>query len=223
MSVTTSRKHSGINPLHLVVGLLAAAVSIPAFAQSDPYPTYVVGANQNGTQGPGYPLTTTYPWVASDGAFLTPAGTQVYLGITTRAKAVALNPNTATHTAAVLQMGGPQAVTIFNTQTGKVLQAYSTQKGTNSDGSHNGISYTPDGLHLLFSQDGNYGPSSYVAVANVDPVTGMLSDGTQVNVPMDVNALGALTTVTCFSREQPSGNLRQLCHSVRLPGFDFLG
>jgi hypothetical protein len=108
MSVTTSRRHSGISPLHLLVGLLAAGVSIPAFAQSDPYPTYVVGANQNGTQGPNYPLTTNYPWVASDGAFITPAGTQVYLGITTRAKAVALNPNAATHTAAVLQMGAPQ-------------------------------------------------------------------------------------------------------------------
>jgi hypothetical protein len=59
----------------------------------------------------------------------------------------------------------------FNTQTGQVLQTYSTLKGTDSDGSHNGIRYTPDGLHLLFSQDGNYGPASYVAVANVDPVT----------------------------------------------------
>ena len=205
MSVTTSRKHSGISPSHLLVGLLAAGVSIPAFAQSDPYPTYVVGANQNGTQGPNYPLTTGYPWVASDGAFITPAGTQVYLGITTRAKAVALNPNTATHTAAVLQMGAPQAVTIFNTQTGKVLQTYSTLKSTDSDGSHNGISYTPDGLHLLFSQDGSYGPSSYVAVANVNPVTGLLSDGTQVRVPLDVNSLGALTNVTCFPGNSPPG------------------
>ncbi len=223
MSVTTSRKHSGISPLHLLVGLLAAGLSIPAFAQSDPFPTYVVGANQNGTQGPNYPLTTTYPWVVSDGAFITPAGTQVYLGTTTRAKAVALNPNTATHTAAVLQMGAPQAVTIFNTQTGKVLQTYSTLKSTDSDGSHNGITYTPDGLHLLFSQDGNYGPTSYVAVANVDPVTGMLSDGTQVSVPMDVNSSGASDQCHLLPREQPSGDLGQLCHSVRLPGFDFLG
>ena len=205
MSATTSRKHSGISPLHLLVGLLAAGVSIPAFAQSDPYPTYVVGANQNGTQGPNYPLTTTYPWVASDGAFITPAGTQVYLGVTTRAKAVALNPNTATHTAAVLQMGAPQAVTIFNTQTGKVLQTYSTLKSTDADGSHNGIVYTPDGLHLLFSQDGSYGPTSYVAVANVNPTTGLLTDGTQVSVPLDVNSLGNLTNVTCFPGNSPPG------------------
>jgi YVTN family beta-propeller protein len=156
-------------------------------------------------QGPTYPLNTSYPWVAGNGQFITPAGTQVYLGITTRAKAVALNPNTATHTAAVLQMGAPQAVTIFNTQSGKVLQTYSTMKGTNSDGSHNGITYTPDGLHLLFSQDGSYGPSSYVAVANVDPVTGLLSDGTQVKVPIDVTSTGALTTVTCFPGSSPPG------------------
>jgi YVTN family beta-propeller protein len=205
MSVTTSPKLSGISHFCLLAGLLAASAGIPAFAQSNPYPTYVVGANQNGMQGPNYPLSTTYPWVASNGQFITPAGTQVYLGITTRAKAVALNPNTATHTAAVLQMGAPQAVTIFNTQTGKVLQTYSTMKGTNSDGSHAGITYTPDGLHLLFSQDGSYGPSSYVAVANVNPTTGLLSDGTQVKVPVDVNSSGALTTVTCLPGTSPPG------------------
>ncbi len=189
----------------LLVGMAAAGVGIPAFAQSVPFPTYTVGENQNGTQGPNYPLTLPYPWVASDGAFITPAGAQVYLGITTRAKAVALNPNTATHTAAVLQMGAPQAVTIFNTQTGAVVQTYSTLKGTDADGSHNGITYTADGLHLLFSQDGSYGPASYVAIANVDPKTGMLSDGTQVSVPLDVNSSGLLTNVTCFPENSPPG------------------
>ncbi len=189
----------------LLVGMAAAGLSIPGFAQSNPFPTYVVGANANGSQGPNYPLTTPYPWVASDGAFITPAGTQVYLGIKTRAKAVALNPNTSTHTAAVLQMGAPQAVTIFNTQTGAVLQTYSTIKGTDSDGSHNGIAYTPDGLQLLFSQDGNFGPTSYVAVANVNPTTGLLTDGTQVSVPLDVTATGLLTNVTCFPGNSPPG------------------
>ena len=90
------------------------------------FPTYQVGENQNGSQGPNYPSTLPNPWVVSDGKIITPAGTQVYLGITTRAKAVALNPNTSTHTAAVLQMGAPQAVTVFNTQTGAVLQNYTT-------------------------------------------------------------------------------------------------
>ena len=123
MSAKISRKHSGINPL--LAGLLATGLSVPALlAQSVPFPTYQVGANQNGSQGPNYPSTLPNPWVVSSGQIITPAGTQVYLGTTTRAKAVALNPNTSTHTAAVLQMGAPQAVTIFNTQTGAVLQTY---------------------------------------------------------------------------------------------------
>jgi len=184
MSVTTSRKHSGISPLHLLVGLLAAGVSIPAFTQSDPYPTYVVGANQNATQGPNYPLTSTYPWLASDGAFITPAGTQVYLGITTRAKAIALNPNTSTHTAAVLQMGAPQAVTVFNTQTGAVLQTYSPS--VTKSGSSTGITYTPNGSYLLFSQDGGFGAKAgYVAMASVNPTTGLLSNYAEVSVSLD--------------------------------------
>ena len=93
---------------------------------SVPFPTYAVGENLSGTQGPDYPSTLPNPWVVSDGTIITPAGTQVYLGTTTRAKAVALNPNTSTHTAAVLQMGAPQAVTIFNTQTGAVVQNFNT-------------------------------------------------------------------------------------------------
>jgi YVTN family beta-propeller protein len=146
------------------------------------------------------------PWVVSNGQIITPTGTQVYLGIRTRAKAIALNPNTKTHTAAVLQMGGPQAVTIFNTQTGAVLQTYSTPYlsggATKNDasGSHNGITFTPDGLRLMFSQD-----SSNVTIASVDPNTGMITSTgastsypAQVAVPIDVDTKGFLTTVTCF-------------------------
>jgi hypothetical protein len=40
----------------------------------------------------------------------------VDLGIRVRAKAVALNPNAATHTAAVLTMGATQAVEVFDTR-----------------------------------------------------------------------------------------------------------
>ena len=107
----------------LLAGLLAAGLSIPALAQSVPFPTYTPGENLSGSQGPDYPSTLPNPWVVSDGTIITPAGTQVYLGTTTRAKAVALNP-LGNHTAAVLQMGAPQPVTIFNTQTGAVLQLY---------------------------------------------------------------------------------------------------
>jgi YVTN family beta-propeller protein len=207
------RINSRINLLRPLAGLLVAGLSFAglAAAQSVPFPTYHVGANQNGAQGPNYPSTLPYPWVVSDGTIITPAGTQVYLGITTRAKAIALNPNTKTHTAAVLQMSAPQAVTIFNTQTGAVLQTYSAPYASgaktkyDSDGSGKGITYTPDGLHLLFSQDGYNGPSSYVTIANVDPNTGLITSTgganpfpMQVNVPIDVNSENYLTNVTCF-------------------------
>ena len=172
-------KHPAINAWHLL-GLLATGLSVPALAQSVPFPTYSPGENTNATTGPTYSKPLANPWVVSDGTIITPAGTQVYLGITTRAKAVALNP-TGNHTAAVLQMGAPQAVTVFNIQTGAVLQTYSvpytSSKGvasTDSDGSQEGIAYSPDGKYLLFSQDGSYGPSSYVSIASVNPSTGLL-------------------------------------------------
>jgi YVTN family beta-propeller protein len=205
-------KFSSLSKLScLLAGLLAMGVSIPAFAQSVEFPKYEVGTNQNGTQGPNYPSTLPTPWVVSDGTILTPAGTQVYLGITTRAKAVALNP-TRNHTAAVLQMGAPQAVTIFNTQTGAVLQTYKTL-GTDAHGSSNGIVYTPDGTHLLFSQD-----SSYVGIASVNPA-GMLSDYAHVSVPMDVNSTGVLTNVTCFpwSQDTFAGSPPGTTGSIEIP------
>jgi YVTN family beta-propeller protein len=185
MLLKLPRSNSRINFLRPLAGLLVAGLSFAALAsaQSVPFPTYETGPNPSG------------PWVVSNGAIITPAGIQVDLGTTTRAKAIALNP-TGNHTAAVLQMGAPQAVTIFNTQTGAVVQTYKPF-GT-KNGSPNGIAYTPDGLHLLFSQD-----SSFVAIANVDPTTGMLSDSTHVSVPMDVDSTGVLTNVTCFPNSPP--------------------
>jgi YVTN family beta-propeller protein len=194
----------------LTAGLLFAPL---AAAQSVPFPTYQVGENKNGTQGPDYPSTLSTPWVASNGQIITPAGTPVYLGIQTRAKAIALNPNTKTHTAAVLQMEAPQPVTVFDTRTGAVVQTYTpawpTPYGPNSDGSSLGITYTPDGKYLLFSEDGNsfYGSlqqGSFVAIAKVDPTTGMLSDYAQVPLLMDVNSYGYLNKVNCFSNS-PGG------------------
>jgi len=182
-----SRNHSRIKPL--VIGLLSAGLSVSALAQSVPFPTYQVGPQTNGT------------FVASDGTILTPAGTQVNLGIRVRAKAVALNPK-GNHTAAVLTMGtspsnGNGAVEVFNTQTGAVLQSYS-YKGTDSSGSNLGIHYTWDGKFLLFSQD-----SSHVTIAKVNATTGLLSDYAQVSVPMDVDSSGNLTTVKCFPNSPP--------------------
>jgi YVTN family beta-propeller protein len=202
------RNNSRINRPGLLAGLLAAGLSVPTFAQSVPFPTYAPGENKNASTGPSYASSLTSPWVVSDGAIITPAGTQVYLGTTTRAKAIALNPNTNTHTAAVLQMGAPQAVTIFNIQTGAVLQTYTPVKGSDSDGSTTGISYTPDGKYLLFSQDGNsfYGSlqqGGFVGIASVSSA-GMLSDYAQVSVPMDVNGGYSLTSATCFGNS-PGG------------------
>ncbi|MGA3344182.1 MAG: alkaline phosphatase family protein [Terracidiphilus sp.] len=201
MSRKMSLKLSRIKRLVLGAGLLAAASSIPALAQSVPFPTYQVGPQTNGT------------FVVGDGTILTPAGTQVNLGIRVRAKAIALNP-TGNHTAAVLVMGtsgsNGKAVEVFNTQTGAILQTYEPAiGGKDPDGSNLGITYTPDGKYLLFSQDGNsfYGTfkqGGFVGIASVSPSTGLLSDFAHVSVPMDVDATLHQTDVTCFGNS-PGG------------------
>src|SRR5215469_12872065 len=104
MSARTFCKYSAIGLLQLFAALIAIRLSVPTLlGQSVMFPKYQVGANQNGSNGPKYQSTLSNPWVVSNGQIITPMGTSVYLGITTRAKAVALNPNTQTHTAAVLQ------------------------------------------------------------------------------------------------------------------------
>jgi YVTN family beta-propeller protein len=214
MSRNFYQPHSLTHRLSQFAALLAVGLSVPVFAQSVPFPTYTPGENTSATTGPTLAKPLSNPWVVSDGTILTPAGTQVYLGTTTRAKEIALNP-TGNHTAAVLQMGAPQAVTIFNTQTGAVIQTYSVpytnSKGaasTDSDGSSKGIIYSPDGKYLLFSQDGDtfydsYGQGAFVGIATVDPSTGKLTNYAHVSVPMDVNSSYALTTVTCFPNSPP--------------------
>src|ERR1700760_3183009 len=88
-----SRNNSRMNRLRPLAGLLATGLCVPAlFGQSKPFPTYVTGPQPNGS------------WVVSDGQVITPAGKQVDLGIRVRAKAIALNPNVHSHTAAVLTM-----------------------------------------------------------------------------------------------------------------------
>jgi YVTN family beta-propeller protein len=168
-----------------LAGLVAMGVTAPAFAdKSVPFPTYVTGPLGNGA------------YVVSDGQIINPAGIQVDLGIRVRAKAIALNPNSATHTAAVLTLGASQAVEIFDTQTGKVLQNYSPFG--DSSGSYGGITYSTDGKHLLFSQD-----SSFVAIANVSP-QGLLTDNAQVPVPPNN------TFITCFPNS-PIGDYGRSC------------
>src|SRR5215472_11346857 len=109
-SRSKSRNRSRIERLRPLAGVLAAGLSLSgiAGAQSKPYPTYVTGPQPDGS------------WVVGSGQIITPAGKQVDLGIRVRAKAVALNPNASTHTAAVLTLGtsrndGNGAVEIIDT------------------------------------------------------------------------------------------------------------
>jgi YVTN family beta-propeller protein len=177
------------NPLRPLAGLVAAGLSLPglATAQSKPYPTYVAGPQPNGS------------WVVSSGQVITPAGTQVDLGIRVRAKAIALNPNLKTHTAAVLTLGtsltdGNGAVEVFDTETGVVVQNYlpSGPQGQDPSGSYSGIAYSADGKYLVFSQD-----SSNVTIANVN-AQGLLEDDVQVSVPPNNS------WIECFPNSPPA-------------------
>jgi YVTN family beta-propeller protein len=168
-----------INRLRPLASLLVAGLSVPALAQSVPFPTYVTGPQPNGS------------WVVSSGQIITPAGTQVDLGIRVRAKAIALNPNLSSHTAAVLTMGtstsdGNGAVEVIDTRTGDVLENY-IPFATDPSGSYSGITYTADGKYLVFSQD-----SSNVTIASVSK-EGLLSDDAQVSVPPDNSFIQCFT------------------------------
>ncbi len=192
-----SRNRSKINRLRPLAGLLATGLSLPAFAQSVPFPTYTPGPQPNGS------------FVVSSGQVITPAGKQVDLGIRVRAKAVAVNPNANTHTAAVLTMGATQAVEVFDTRTGDVLQNYITF-GADASGSYSGIAYTADAKHLVFSQD-----SSNITVANVSP-EGLLSDDVQVSVPPNS------TFITCFPNSPPAAYANP-CGSFYTPATSYPG
>ncbi len=176
-----SRNSSRLIRLHPLAGLLATGLCVPAlFGQSKPFPTYVTGPQPNGS------------WVVSDGQVITPAGKQVDLGIRVRAKAIALNPNVHSRTAAVLTMGASQAVEVFDTKTGDVLQNY-IPFGQDSSGSYSGITYSADGKYLVFSQD-----SSNVTIAKVSE-EGLLQDDAQVSVPPNKSF------INCFSNS-PAGD-----------------
>ncbi|MFZ0284270.1 MAG: bifunctional YncE family protein/alkaline phosphatase family protein [Terriglobales bacterium] len=206
MSRTMSRKKSRINRLRPLAGLLAAGLSLPGVAaaqESQYYPTYFTGPQPNGS------------WVVSSGQIINPAGTQVDLGIRVRAKAVALNPNLSTHTAAVLTMGtstsdGNGAVEVFDTKTGVVLQNYIPAGGNDPSGSYSGIAYSADGKHLVFSQD-----SSKVTVTNVN-AQGLLEDDAQISVPAN-NSF-----ITCFPNSPP-GSYDIPCGTFYTPSTSYPG
>jgi len=204
MSRKASRYHSRNSRkrrLRPLAGLLAAGLSLPGLAAAQSpsklYPTYVTGPQPNGS------------WVVGNGQIINPAGMQVDLGVRVRAKAIALNPNLRTHTAAVLTLGASQAVEVFDTNTGVVLQNFITL-GRDSSGSYNGIAYTADGKHLVFSQD-----SSNVAYVDVNP-QGLLEDDAQISVPPD-NSF-----ITCFPNS-PIGDYGRPCGTFYSPGTSYPG
>ena len=198
------KKKSKIKRLSPLANLLAAGLGSAALAvaQSNPYPTYVTGPQPNGS------------WVVSSGQVVTPAGTQVNLGIRVRAKAIALNPNAVTHTAAVLTMGtsksdGNGAVEVFDTNTGIVLQNY-IPLASDPSGSYSGIAYSADGKYLVFSQD-----SSHVTLAKVS-ANGLLQDDAQVSVPPNSSF------ITCFPNSPPASYANS-CGSFYTPSTSYPG
>src|SRR5277367_1186285 len=197
MSRKTARNLSRKKGLRPLAGLLAMGITAPAFADSVPFPTYETGPQPNGL------------YVVSDGTIINPAGIQVDLGIRVRAKAIALNPNHKSHTATVLTMGATQAVEVFDTRTGEIKQIY-LPLGQDSSGSYGGISYSPDGKYLMFSQD-----SSYVAIANVLP-DGTLTDHAHVSVPPNI------TFISCCPNS-PIGEYQEPCGTLYAPSTSYPG
>jgi YVTN family beta-propeller protein len=194
-----SRNKSRMERLRPLAGVLAAGLCIPGLAagQSKEYPKYTVGPQANGS------------WVVSSGQVINPAGLQVELGIRVRAKAIALNPNLKTHTAAVLTLGASEAVEIFDTNTGDVLQDY-VPFGSDSSGSYSGIAYSANGQYLVFSQD-----SSNVTIAKVTSA-GLLEDDAQISVPPN-NSF-----IQCFPNSPP-GAYAVPCGTFYTPSTSYPG
>ena len=198
MSRKTSRNLSRKKQMSPLAGLLAMGITAPAIAATSvPFPTYETGPLANGS------------YVVSDGQIINPAGIQVDLGIRVRAKAIAVNPNDKSHTAAVLTMGAAEAVEVFDTLTGEIKQIYLTF-GQDSSGSYSGITYSADGKYLMFSQD-----SSNVTIANVLP-DGTLTDKAQVAVPPNSSF------IACFPNS-PIGDYQEPCGTLYSPSTSYPG
>lgn len=149
------------------VTLLSAALALCGSALAADNPDRAVGRQSDGSI------------VASSNQTLTPAGTIVELGSPVRAKALALNPRGKT--AAVLLMGAAQPVVILDVGTGQVLQRFlpdSSGATLSKAGSFTGITYSPDGRRLFFSQDDNH-----LVIAEVDAKTGTLAGSQSLVLP----------------------------------------
>lgn len=149
-----------------------ALVASPHSAPNADTPNRTVGPQNDGSI------------VASNNQTLTPAGQIVHLGSPVRAKAIAVNPNSKTATAAALLMGSPQPVIVFSTATGQVLQRFipTVVNGatftSDKAGSFAGITYSAEGSKLFFSQD-----DDHVVIANIDPQTGRITSSQGVKLP----------------------------------------
>ena len=158
-----------IQKIYVQILLTAGAAAVLMQAQN---PNRTVGPQKDGSI------------VVSDNQTLTPAGKMIDLGSPVRAKSIALNPNGRIHTGAVLLMGSPQPIIIFNSATGQVLQRFTpgSMKGTETvpskAGSFTGVTYSADGKTLFFSQDDNH-----VVVSKVDPNTGLVTNGQSIELP----------------------------------------
>ena len=169
------KRQSAINNVSLILACLvagSAAVSGQAQSSQTSDDRRSVGPQRDGSI------------VVSDNQTLTPAGKIIELGSPVRAKAIALNPNGRTKSAAVLLMGADQPIILFDTETGQVLQRFipSAVKGTSFTssraGSFTGITYSGDGTRLFFSQDDNH-----FVIANVNPESSLLANGQSVDLP----------------------------------------
>lgn len=166
---TKSREFDTAAPKDEIMGTGKAAAGASSEASS---PNRTVGPQRDGSI------------VVSDNQKLTPAGKIVEMGTPVRVKAIALNPNRTVHSAAVLLMGSPQPIIVFDTVAGKVLQRFTPEDSSAANakdrttGSFTGITYSADGTKLLFSQDNNH-----VVIAKVDKKTGLLSSDQRVKLP----------------------------------------
>ncbi len=106
-------------------------------------------------------------------------------------------------------MGASEAVEVFDTKTGVVLQNY-IPFGQDSSGSYSGIAYSADGKYLVFSQD-----SSNVTIAKVT-AKGLLEDDAQVSVPPN-NSF-----ITCFPNSPP-GAYAKPCGTFYTPSTSYPG
>ena len=197
-----TRNKSRINRLRPLAGLLAAGLSLPglAAAQSKEFPTYVTGPQPNGS------------WVVSDGAGYHaswhpsrprhPGSREGY-----RAEPQCPHPHRCRPRP---WRSASKAPSKYSTPIPAMSCRTTTTFGEDAQGSYDGIAYSADGKHLVFSQD-----SSNVTITNVT-AEGLLEDNAQVSVPANN------TFITCF-KNSPPGSYAVPCGTFYSPSTSYPG